>query len=646
MKNSLLFRRIVPFIICMILAVSALPTNTVWADEDQTTDEWLLSWSPQTAGTVAMKDFVYGNGIYVAVGQDGVVKTSADGLEWKEHWTGFDRDFQAVTWGNGQFVAFGAERLGFKDISVLTSKDGVNWTEQSQKLKTISIRGAASDGKIFVAVGGQYGQGDIFTSKDGVTWTKRNSGMTSDLRDVAWGGGTFVALGEGGSVTVSKDGTTWKRVSTDQPNYERMWNIAYGNGTFVAVGDYTIIKDGSKWKYVASKGFWSRVDFAKDRFFLSGGDWSDSRKKDEWFRINKTSKDGTKWDDVAYIKSPGPEPQVSFTLHNGTQYVTVADLGVQSSADGKQWKVVKSTPLGSANLFDAAVGNGKMVMVGGNLASFNEKKLSTMAYLQSGPDGKWRGSQKNGMYPLNSVVWTGTRFFGVGPFGTMMASKDGLEWQNNASPTEETMNKVIMADGAYYVTGDKGLIMSSKDGKNWTKHQTGVKSKVNSIAWNGETFVAVGDEGLILVSQNGSRWTKVPGNFEGTYFDIVWGGGNFVVTTSSKYANYSTVLRSPDGQKWTELEFEDGLSARGVNFGQRGISYIGGFYVAVGTEGAVFLSKDAEHWSKQDVLVLGDLYGAIEYQGKIYVIGELGRILLADLKSLHTTSTEGGNNDE
>jgi hypothetical protein len=45
--------------------------------------------------------------------------------------------------------------------------------------------------------------GTILTSPDGETWTQRTSGTTVGLYGVAYGNGTFVAVGEGGTILTS-----------------------------------------------------------------------------------------------------------------------------------------------------------------------------------------------------------------------------------------------------------------------------------------------------------------------------------------------------------------------------------------------------------------------------------------------------------
>jgi hypothetical protein len=86
---------------------------------------------------------------------------------------------------------------------------------------------------IFVAVGDG---GTIVTSTDGMSWTPEVSGSSELLFNVAFGDGTFVVVGgsQQGVIFTSTDGVNWtKRNSGTSASLS---NVAYANGTFIAVG--------------------------------------------------------------------------------------------------------------------------------------------------------------------------------------------------------------------------------------------------------------------------------------------------------------------------------------------------------------------------------------------------------------------------
>ena len=63
----------------------------------------------QSSGTTNfLHGVTYGNGIFIAVGGDGTILTSADGITWTSRTSGTTSNFYGVTYGNGTFVAVGA----------------------------------------------------------------------------------------------------------------------------------------------------------------------------------------------------------------------------------------------------------------------------------------------------------------------------------------------------------------------------------------------------------------------------------------------------------------------------------------------------------------------------------------------------------
>jgi hypothetical protein len=84
----------------------------------------------------------------------------------------------------------------------------------------------------FVAVGSF---GTILTSSDGVAWTLQNSGTMNWLWAVTYANNTFVAVGDNGTILTSLDGLTWASQSSGISGC--LYGVTYGKNTFVAVGD-------------------------------------------------------------------------------------------------------------------------------------------------------------------------------------------------------------------------------------------------------------------------------------------------------------------------------------------------------------------------------------------------------------------------
>jgi hypothetical protein len=249
-----------------------------------------INWIVRSCGISAtdnLTGITSGNGVSVAVGQWGTIATSSDGADWIVRNYG-TLALNEITYGNGTFVAVG---WSFIRKSIMTSSDSINWTSETavstaehlRSKRHISEFGTNEIGEfsgIAPAMGGglydcrinlfgvTYGKdtfvtvghgvapsmispcsyyGLILTSPHLTSWVEMSSGTISDLHSVTYGDGTFVAVGNGGTV-LSSSGSNWvKRYSgvTDA-----LYGVAYGDGAFVAVGEFGTIltsPDGLNW---------------------------------------------------------------------------------------------------------------------------------------------------------------------------------------------------------------------------------------------------------------------------------------------------------------------------------------------------------------------------------------------------------------
>jgi len=221
-----------------------------------------LNWRAQyVQGTTWLGAVTYGDGLFVAVGGNGAIFTSPDGLAWtKRSFPGSSSpDFNGVAYGADRYVAVGYGGL------IATSPDGVNWTTQTSPTNR-ELNAVAYGRGLFVAVGAG---GTILTSEDGESWTSQNSGTAASLTGVTYGNDRFVAVGydlqaSRGVALVSQDGVNW----TVQTLEAWPRNVAYGNGVFLTVSGHKVLtsQDGVRWSlrefldiYVHRVGFGNGV---------------------------------------------------------------------------------------------------------------------------------------------------------------------------------------------------------------------------------------------------------------------------------------------------------------------------------------------------------------------------------------------------
>lgn len=89
-----------------------------------------ITWSQTKFEDVSVQDIVYGNGIFVIVGDNGTIMTSSDGANWTNRNVDAQYDLFNVTYGNEIFLVIGklpSEHSVRLRISGM-SKDGIDWT--------------------------------------------------------------------------------------------------------------------------------------------------------------------------------------------------------------------------------------------------------------------------------------------------------------------------------------------------------------------------------------------------------------------------------------------------------------------------------------------------------------------------------------
>lgn len=231
-------------------------------------------------------DVAYGDGLFVAVGDNGLIKTSPNGEAWTTRNSGTILSLRGVTYSedHGLFVVVGYNGL------ILTSPNGIYWTKR-QSGTTVNFWGVGCGNHRVVVVGDS---GAIYTSYNCTSWTQRTSGVTKRLYDVAFcsniDGGVFVVVGASGTLLKgSLDAISWARKSTPLYNlylygvasdcidffvvvaqygrtmtsntgntwtqtrwgvHDHLYGVTYGSSQFIAVGyngDILSSPNGASW---------------------------------------------------------------------------------------------------------------------------------------------------------------------------------------------------------------------------------------------------------------------------------------------------------------------------------------------------------------------------------------------------------------
>ena len=276
--------------------------------------------------------------LFIAVGHEGQRVSSENGSDWKNSRLGKEGEvYRAISFGNGSYVAVGT--FGGQNIFA-SSTDGLAWqTDHKDGQYKTYIRGLGFGNGMFLAVGGDPGSVGsstpvVLTSADGIKWTDYiNIKGKNILRRIAYGGNMFVGVGDRGRRAVSKNGTEW----TDAPDVKAMdtlIDVAFGKGVFVGVGLNGLrmsSEDGLKWanRQVGEEGeHLNSILWAGDRFVAVG------------LGATFTSPDGVNWK-----RSDNKDAPLFATYGNGV-FVGAHWRGrILRSTDAIEWKqVYKSGP--------------------------------------------------------------------------------------------------------------------------------------------------------------------------------------------------------------------------------------------------------------------------------------------------------------
>ena len=118
-------------------------------------------------------------------------------------------------------------------LSFMAANAQTDWTARSQ-MGDNQLSDVAYGAGTYVAVGANNGL--IRISTDGTTWTNQVAGTSSAkaLSAIVYASGKFVTTGNNGRILTSTDGLTW----TTQVSGigALLQGITYGGGQFVAVG--------------------------------------------------------------------------------------------------------------------------------------------------------------------------------------------------------------------------------------------------------------------------------------------------------------------------------------------------------------------------------------------------------------------------
>jgi len=283
------------------------------------------------------------------------------------------------------------------------------------------------------------------------TWTNvASSPGYGDFHGAAFGNGTFVAVGDTGALYVSTgNGATWESVYT--MIFDDFQDVAFGNGVFAAVyGRY----DRTEW--------------------ISGVATAFADNTSAW----TTHEPG--------ITTQG-DPLKAIAFGDGA-FVCVGDNAVWRSLDnGVTW--TGATVAGITGLSGIAYGNGRFVAVsaGDNAAIVSTDRGATWTLHAGAPQ-------------VVGVAFGNGVFLAVDGYGDVWTSADGADWTQAGTlqdlPSyDETPTGVTFAAGLFVALTDARIAWSADLGATWAGDRG--NAGYNDAAYGNGRFVAVGPDLLI-----------------------------------------------------------------------------------------------------------------------------------------------------
>jgi uncharacterized repeat protein (TIGR02543 family) len=347
-----------------------------------------------------------------------------------------------------------------------------NWVNRKpDTLRTSNQDVCYGNGK-FMAV---TDEGGILTSSDGTSWTYYDPGNTFRLTSISCDNGKFVAVTRAGLASSSSDGVIWKTGHTLN-NYLYLWDVTYGNGLYVAVGN----------KITENKGaiYTSTTNEAQDI-------WTDRN-------VNTTS-------------------ILTGVTYGNQRFVAVGQNGtILTSSDGASWTSRNSGT--AADLEGVKYLNGKFVSWArdGKTILTSVDGTSWNMITTSGLICPHCESVNSGV--LHSVSFGDGTYVGVGSFNSIYTSSDLVSWTKSHEAASGSLNGVTYGNGTFIVVGNNGDIFQNIDPPTYTITYNGngstggtAPTDSNSYAQHATVTVLGNTGSLVKTGSTFAGWNTAAG---------------------------------------------------------------------------------------------------------------------------------------
>jgi hypothetical protein len=477
--------------------------------------------------------------------------TSNDGTVWTYNnlpITGYTR----TVYLNGMFLS-SANQPNYFGYGLYTSTDGFTWTLVSPSFQGM-VR--AYNNSVYVGIDSilTTSGGTLIFSNDLNTWTQTN--VNSTIYDIAYGNGVFVAVGDGAYTSV--DGQTWNQSVVPDGWIPDHTSIIFGNNTFIVFSHYTNASsgnvytsvDGSNWVFESSyTGSYTDVSitYSPSLNYFCSIRYNQTPQLTLEGRYFITNGHNFKY---AILDFAWSTELKALVVMSGTNNVTSPVYIYTSFDEGITWE--------EKLLFDEFTTYYNIHVVWsrelGSFFIYVSLSYTSLTILTSTDGMNWTTTIK----PLAIYGFEFTKPFwckkkGIFTNGRLL-SRDGINWYEGGEYTSRSVvvysEKLDIFVSSYlYPAGTCGY---SYDGSHWTN----LPYNLTSIAWSPSLglFIAVnGTNTLLYVSTDGINWNELFNLGRFGYW-VTWSEElqKFYLLFSYPFASPKfTLQESSDGYTWT-----------------------------------------------------------------------------------------------
>ncbi len=551
------------------------------------------------------------DGVFVAVGENGVILRSENETSWLLQYPDTDATLEQVVYTNGQFFV-----VASSPGQILNSKDGFDWDVQSFPEFDLKKLAVGHFGYLVVGNNGRH----LFSS-DGVAWLETNSAEMGNATkspvlcvfiDGAFQLLEFVEQSQplsGSSIHVS-------RLSSSLEWSDPIVSLEESNGSGSREVTSANYAEGVAILTLGSEGFLTTRDFEnwsvpdlndqievgetpiyRDSFYHDGLHYVSLRIFSGQNPLSAifTSEDGDNWERAPFVIPPITRATLSI---GGALYASVADQGV----------IVKIIEMRNVNDLVQLYKFGPPIRLGGSV-DFDGKTLIAVG---SGRDGEiW--ISENGVnwsqqtipilnyHQLNDIekvgnrwVINGTLFNSHYAFYNAFVSEDGIEWE--ASSLGNSI-KTVYSDG-YYIglteastfapPPEKFRVYKSRDFEAWEEialPDPSIERSYLDVEFHKGRLWLTSFEGgtppydFYYSDDVGKTWT---------YHDLLSNSDSPLTLVDDRFVRVGGdgFSYSEDGFNWKSISFTDtqGNSVQPTNVP---VEYENGLYFGAGDEGVI-----------------------------------------------------------